>query len=148
MEKKKLSKIVQINAPKQKVWDVLLDDATYRQWTSVFSAGSHAVGGWDEGSKVHFKNGEGRGLVSRVKVHKPAEIITLEHIGLLDKDTEDFESDEVKKWAGSLETYRVSESAGQTQLDIEMDVIPEYEDFMNKTWDKALALVKDLAEKK
>ncbi len=147
MEKKSLKQSVQINAPKQKVWDVLLDDATYRQWTSVFSPGSHAVGGWDEGSKVHFLDGEGRGLVSTVKVHKPAEIITIEHIGVIDKNTEDFESDEAKKWAGSLETYRVSESGGKTQLDVEMDIIPEYEEFMNTTWAKALVLVKELAEK-
>ena len=147
MEKKSINKTIQIEATKQKVWDVLLEDATYRQWTSVFSPGSHAVGGWDEGSKVHFLDGEGRGLVSTVKVHKPAEVISIEHIGVIDKGKEDFESEEAKKWTGSLETYRVSESGGKTKLDIEMDITPEFEEYMNKTWDKALELVKEISEK-
>jgi uncharacterized protein YndB with AHSA1/START domain len=147
MDRKKLKHTIDINASKQKVWDVLLDDETYRQWTSVFSPGSHAEGGWDEGSKVHFKDGEGRGLVSMVRVHKPAETITFEHIGILDKNTEDLESEEVKKWSGSLESYNVQEKDGRTTLNIEMDITPEYEEYMNTTWGKALELVKQLSEK-
>jgi hypothetical protein len=35
------------------------DDSTYRQWTSAFSEGSHAVSDWKEGSKVLFLSPEG-----------------------------------------------------------------------------------------
>ena len=31
-----------IDAPKEKVWDVLWNDETYRQWTTPFSEGSYA----------------------------------------------------------------------------------------------------------
>ena len=30
---------VNINAPKEKVWETLWDDATYRQWTAAFHPG-------------------------------------------------------------------------------------------------------------
>jgi hypothetical protein len=43
-----------INAPRETVWNVLWNDATYRDWTSVFAEGSYAVSDWNEGSKIQF----------------------------------------------------------------------------------------------
>jgi len=34
---------IEINAPKQKVWEVLWNDATYRKWTNVFCEGTYAL---------------------------------------------------------------------------------------------------------
>lgn len=147
MEKKLLKQSIEINAPKQKVWDVMLKDETYRQWTAAFHEGSYAVGNWEEGTKMIFTDGSGSGMVSIIKDHKPADEITIEHIGMLKDNKEDFESDEVKQWAGSLEKYKVTETDGKTMLGIEMDVVPEYEEFMNNAWKKALVLLKDIAEK-
>jgi uncharacterized protein YndB with AHSA1/START domain len=31
---------ITINAPKEEVWRAMLEDATYRQWTSAFEEGS------------------------------------------------------------------------------------------------------------
>jgi len=45
---------IDINATKEKVWDILWNDATYTQWTSIFCEGSHAVSDWKEGSKILF----------------------------------------------------------------------------------------------
>jgi hypothetical protein len=39
-----------INAPKEKVWDALWKDASYRKWTAVFMDGSYAKSDWAEGS--------------------------------------------------------------------------------------------------
>ncbi len=147
MEKKLLKQSIEINAPKQKVWDVMLKDETYRQWTAAFHEGSYAVGNWEEGTKMIFTDGSGSGMVSIIKDHKPADEINIEHIGMLKDNKEDFESDEVKQWAGSLEKYKVTETDGKTMLGIEMDVVPEYEEFMNNAWKKALVLLKDIAEK-
>ena len=33
----KLHFSISIKAPKEKVWDTMLNDVTYRQWTSVFN---------------------------------------------------------------------------------------------------------------
>ena len=50
MERKEFT--IDINAPREKVWDVLWQDDSYRKWTSVFSEGSHAETDWKKGSKV------------------------------------------------------------------------------------------------
>lgn len=147
MEKRSLKQSIEINAPKKKVWETMLNDETYRQWTVAFSPGSCAIGNWEEGTKMHFTDGSGSGMVSVVRSHKPAEEITLEHIGMLNNNKEDLESEEVKKWAGSLEKYKVTETDGKTLLEIEMDVTPDFEEFMNKAWKKALELLKEIAEK-
>lgn len=33
---------IEINASKEKVWDVLWNEETYKQWTSVFCEGAYA----------------------------------------------------------------------------------------------------------
>ena len=51
---KKLQFSIEINAPKEKVWDTLWQDENYRKWTSVFIEGSFAESDWKEGGKIHF----------------------------------------------------------------------------------------------
>ena len=41
-----------IDAPPEKVWNVLWNDASYPQWTSAFAEGSKVETDWKEGSKV------------------------------------------------------------------------------------------------
>ncbi len=53
-----------INAPREKVWQVLWNDATYREWTAAFQEGSYAETDWKKGSKVLFWMGNGSGMVS------------------------------------------------------------------------------------
>ena len=53
MEKQRFK--IAISAKPEKVWDVLWNDQTYREWTSVFSDGSHAETDWKKGSKVLFR---------------------------------------------------------------------------------------------
>ena len=51
---KKLHCSIEINAPVKKVWDTMLEDATYRQWTGAFNPGSFYKGSWEKGSKILF----------------------------------------------------------------------------------------------
>ena len=59
---KKVSFSTSINAPKNKVWDILWYDETYRKWTSVFMEGSSAQSDWNEGSRIYFTDGKGSGM--------------------------------------------------------------------------------------
>jgi uncharacterized protein YndB with AHSA1/START domain len=72
MEKMNFS--IDINAPREKVWKTLWEDASYRKWTRVFIEGSHAVTDWQEGSKVLFLDGKGEGMVSKVQTNRPNEL--------------------------------------------------------------------------
>jgi len=144
---KQLNFSIRIKAPKANVWSTLLEDSNYRQWTNVFSEGSHAVGDWSEGSKILFLGGDGQGgMSSMIAKHIPNEFISIQHLGMVTNGVEDFDSPETKKWSGALENYTVVETDGITELRIELDTVTEYESYFQETWPKALQIVKELAE--
>ena len=142
----KLNFSIKIKAPKERVWSVLLDDETYRSWTSVFSPGSHAVTDWKEGSKALFLDGKGQGMVSEIAENKPNEYLSIKHLGIVKDGVEELDSDAVKGWAGALENYTLKESGGTTELKIEMDSDDEFKEYFLKTWPSALEKVKELSE--
>ena len=137
-----------INAPKEKVWRVLWDDASYRQWTSPFAEGSYAVtDNWKQGSEVKFLGPSGEGMISRVAENRPNEYMSFEHLGMIMNGTEDRTSEKAKEFAGAKENYTLKESSGVTELAIDMDIAEEYKDMFMGMWPKALDKVKELAEK-
>lgn len=144
MEKQEFK--VLINAPKEKVWNLLWDDSSYRAWTSVFSEGSRAETDWKKGSKVLFHDGNNQGMVATIAENIPNEYMSIKHLGVFKDGIEDTESEAVKGWAGALENYTLKQVDGQTELKIDMDVTEEYKDYFMNTWPKALEKVKELAE--
>ncbi len=146
MEKKEFK--ITINAPKEKVWKVLWDDASYRAWTKVFAEGSYAVtDNWKEGSKVLFLSADGGGMVSKVAANRPNEFMSFEHLGEVKDGVEDVSSEKVKQWAGALENYTLKDARGATELVVEMDMTDEYKDYFMQTMPKAMEQIKSLSEK-
>lgn len=148
----KLNFSIVINSPIEIVWNTMLEDKTYREWTEAFSPGSHYVGNWDKGSKILFlgpnENGTMGGMVSRIKENRKHEYISIEHLGMVQDGKEDTASDEVKQWAGSLENYTFKNLNGKTELLIDMDINDDFKDMFNDMWPIALQKLKALAEKK
>lgn len=145
MEKMKFN--ISINAPKEKVWDILWSDASYRKWTSAFMEGSHAVtDNWKEGSKVLFIGPNGNGMVSTVAANKPNEFMSFKHLGEVKDGVEDTTSDKVKGWAGVMENYTLKGTNGKTELQVEMDISEDFKDYFVRTWPIALDKVKEAAE--
>jgi hypothetical protein len=147
----KLNFSIVIKASKEKVWNTMLDDKTYRQWTEAFSPGSHFVGSWNKGSKMLFlgpdQEGKLGGMVSRIKENKKHEYLSIEHLGLVQDGKEDTTSDAVKQWAGALENYTFKDLNDKTELLIDMDINDEYKEMFEGMWPVALQKLKDLAEK-
>ena len=139
-----------INAPKEKVWELLWDDSGYRAWTTAFIEGSHAkTDNWKEGTKVLFLDPKGSGMVSMVAANKPNEFMSFKHLGEVKDGVEDTTSEKVTAWAGALENYTLKEDEGKTELLIEMSsagISDEFKDYFTKTWPVALDNVKQLAE--
>jgi uncharacterized protein YndB with AHSA1/START domain len=126
----KINFSIDINAPKEKVWNVLWNDDSYRKWTSPFAEGSYAkTDNWKEGSKVLFlgPGGDG-GMVSKVATNKKNEFMSFEHLGVVKDGIEDTESDSVKGWAGARENYRLTDNNGKTKLAVDMDSTDEFKD--------------------
>lgn len=137
-----------INAPREKVWDVLWNDDSYRKWTSVFTEGSYAkTDNWKEGSKVLFLSPGGDGMVSKVASNKKNAFMSFEHLGVVKNGVEDTESESVKGWAGARENYTLTEEGGKTELMVDMESTDEFKDYFIKTFPVALEKVKELAEK-
>jgi len=144
MEKLQFS--IDIAAPRQKVWDVLWDDATYRKWTSVFTEGSHAETDWQEGSKVLFLDGKGAGMYSRIDRRVEPELMSIRHLGEIRDGVEQSKDDQAEDWEDATENYLLREHNGGTQLQVELDGADEYKDYFNDIFPKALAAIKALAE--
>jgi uncharacterized protein YndB with AHSA1/START domain len=135
-----------INAPREKVWDVLWGEISYPQWTAPFSEGSKVDTNWEKGSKVLFLDSSNRGMVARVADKVPNEFMSFQHLGEIDNGVEDLTSDKVKTWAGAYENYTLTNVNGKTELLVEMDLADDYKDYFIKTWPIALDKVKELAE--
>jgi len=144
MEKQEF-KIV-IEAPQDKVWNVLWNDSTYREWTSVFSPGSHAETDWKKGSRVLFLDGKGDGMVSRIAENIPNSYMSIEHLGTMKKGTKEVDDKESQSWSGAKENYTLKPVNGKTELKVDMDVTEEFKDYFQNTWPKALDKLKHLAE--
>jgi Activator of Hsp90 ATPase homolog 1-like protein len=147
----KLRQTIFINAPRERVWDVMLADQTYRDWTSAFHPGSYYRGDWSEGSKILFlgpnpEGGEG-GMVSRIKENRLHEFISIEHLGIFHNGVEDTESAEAKQWGGAaFENYSFTDKDGGTELGIEMDIDSKEKENFEAKWQDALTRLKEIAE--
>jgi len=148
---KKVHFSIFINAPIEHVWNTMLDDATYRIWTSVFHEGSYYKGDWNEGSKILFlgpnDDGTEGGMVSRIAENRLHKFVSIEHQGVVANGVEDTTSNEAKKWAPAFENYTFAEKDDGTELSIDVDVLPEYEEMMTGMWPNALEKLKEISEK-
>jgi len=142
-----IEKEVAINAPKEKVWEVLTKDENTRDWYAAFSAGSHAQTDWQEGSKAIFTDHSGCGLIARIIENKPAERLAMQFEGVLTDSREDYDSPAAQAMKGGKEIYRLAGENGTTHLHVWADMDEKYVDMMSVAWDAALVRLKSLAEK-
>lgn len=137
-----------INAPREKVWDIMLGKETYNQWAKAFDPGSQYVGSFDEGSEIQFVGEDSQmGMASRIKENRKPEFISIEHIGIVSGGVVDTTSEDAKKWSPSFENYTFKEVEGGTELSVSIDVMPEYKEMFEQMWPGALELLKELSEK-
>lgn len=141
-----IKKTIAVNAPKEKVWEVLLNDKFTRIWYAEFMEGSKAETDWKVGSKAKFTDGKGEGIVGTVIENIPNKIISIEYQGIVTAGKEDYHSEIAQAVKGTRETYQLSEKDGATQILIEVDMGESYYEMMSQAWDKALKKIKLLAE--
>lgn len=143
----KISMSERIHAAPKTVWDTMLGDATYRDWTSAFAEGSYFEGSWEQGKEIRFLSPQGGGMAAVIAECRPYEFISIKHVGVVKEGGEvDTESEAVKKWAPAFENYRLVQVDGGTEVQVEMDVTPDFEGCMKETWPKALARLRALCE--
>ena len=141
---KEMKFTVEINASREKVWDTLWQDKTFRQWASVIDPGTYMVGELKEGSKVQFISlSSGYGVTSLVEKLTPGEFLLLRHHA----DTqEEGKRERENEWTGGKDSYSLIEKDNLTTLTVVFDVPSELEEEFNSSYPKALKQVKVLAE--
>lgn len=148
---KKIQFSTVINAPREKVWHALLDDAPYREWTKVFNpSGSYYEGEWKEGSDMNFygpeEDGSVSGMVAKIRTVRPNEFVSIEHMGMVTKGQKKMWTEE-ERGTGFFENYTLNEKDGGTELIIDLNVEDEFEDMFKDMWPKALKTLKEIAER-
>ena len=143
---KKMQFSIEINATKQRVWDTLWQDETFREWASIIDPQTYMVGDLKEGHEIQFiSSASGYGLTSLVEKLVAGEFLLLRHRA----DTqEDGKREREKEWTGGEEIYSLEKKDGTTTLTVAFDVPPELEAEFKVTYPKALERVKVLAERK
>ncbi len=144
MQKMKFS--IEIAASKEKVWNTLWDDKTFRDWGNIIDEGQYKVGEMKEGNEVQFISSvSGYGVTSLIEKLTPNEFVLFRQMA----DTkESGEQEREKEWTGGTESYELAEKNGITNLTVKIDVPPGQEETFKVRFPKALERVKVLAEKK
>jgi uncharacterized protein YndB with AHSA1/START domain len=137
---------IEINATKEKVWDTLWQDETFREWASIIDPETYMVGDLKEGNEVQFiSSASGYGVTSLVEKLVAGEFLLLRHRA----DTqEDGKREREKEWTGGEESYSLAEKHGTTTLTVTFGVPPELEEYFKVNYPKALKRVQVLAERK
>ncbi len=143
---------IEINASKEKVWKVLWDDQTLRDWAGIIDEGTYMTGNLQEGNEVNFignsEGGVSYGVTSRVEKLIPNKYILLTRIAdiKIDKDGKIEKRD--KQWAGGTESYELEESNDKVTLSVTQDVPAELVEYFETKYPQVLQRVKVLAETK
>ena len=135
-----------ILAPVAQVWALMLDREGYEHWTAAFCEGSTFVGSWDEGQAMRFLAPNGDGMVAEIAQNRRHEFVSIRHLGEIVAGVEDTRSDKVRAWAPAYENFAFRPAPGGTEVVVSVDVVPEFETYMNETYPKALARLKALCE--
>jgi Activator of Hsp90 ATPase homolog 1-like protein len=145
MTLKPINKQITIKATPSKIWEVLLSKQTYIQWTKVFTEGSDyiAKNNFEVGSKVIFHNGTGNGMVSTVSINELNHKIQFTFTG----EFKDGVENSMGSFDGTTETYTLTQNGEEVLLNVETSMTDEWYDSMDKAWDQAIVIIKELSEK-
>jgi hypothetical protein len=143
---KKIQFSIEIHSTKERVWDTLWQDETFRQWASIIDPETYMVGDLKEGNEIQFiSSASGYGVTSLVEKLIANEFLLLRHRA----DTkEGGKRERENQWTGGEESYSLAEKDGITTLTVAFDIPPELEEEFNVSYPKALEQVKVLAERK
>ncbi len=141
---KELEFSIEINAPKEKVWATLWEDATFRDWASIIDEGTFMKGEMKQGNEIEFISAvNGYGVTDLIEKLNPNKFVLFRHSA----DTkESGQQQREKEWIGGKESYSLTENEGATTLVVKTDVPQEQEETFRIRLPKALERIKALVE--
>ncbi len=85
-------------------------------------------------------------MTSMIAENRTHDFISIKHLGYVKGGVDDTESEDVRSWTPAFENYTFRDVAGGTQIDVDADVAPEFEQFMLEAYPEALAKLKAVCE--
>ncbi|SNY44483.1 hypothetical protein SAMN06297280_0741 [Arsukibacterium tuosuense] len=143
---KQINFSIVINAPIELVWQRMFDDTGFRIWTAAFCEGSYYEGKWQQGEPIRFLSPSGDGMVATIAELEPLKFVSIKHLGFVVAGKDDFSSEQVSSWAPAFENYYFKTVPEGTELKIEQEIDPSYDEFMSSRWPVALQKLKALCE--
>lgn len=135
----KLTYEVTISAPALRVWRVLTEPETYKQWVKAFSPDSYFDGEWKQGASVKFLDPNMGGTKAILDVLLPEKRIRARHVSLISKEGEESTSGEMAdKWIGTTEDYSLTEDEKVTTLSVVIETHSDFVDMFDSSWPEAL----------
>jgi uncharacterized protein YndB with AHSA1/START domain len=139
---KTLHYFITIHAPRQVVWDIMLQPDTYQRWTAGFCEGSRYEGSWEKGASILFLGPNGEGMKSVIAENRPLEHLSIRHLSCFTKEKDDPFSEP------AFENYTFREVDDGTELLVDMDCFEQYEAMFEEMWPRSLELLKALCEER
>lgn len=135
---------IEMNATKERVWSILWEDQSFRDWANIIDEGTFLKGDMVEGQEIEFQSSvNGYGVTSLIEKLVTNEFVLFRHHA----DTkESGQQEREKEWTGGTESYKLSEKNGVTTLTIKTEVPVELVELFNDRLPKALERIKLLAE--
>ncbi len=149
--RKEIRKSIEIDASREKIWDAITSDESFRDWCSAFCDGSYFVGDWSEGSKMRFlgpspEDGQEGGMISEVVEHKPGHVLRLKAVGEISNGEEKYSGGSFPEWLGSPEEYSLIGDAAPYELQIYAETPENMHEFFNSAWDQSVNRIKEISE--
>lgn len=134
-------KSIEINASSATVWDVLVKPEHLKKWAAAFDPGTTAETTWEQGTTVIWRDGQGTvGAKGRIEEHSVGSVLLVRY-------WDDVDADDNSPLGEYFEKYEVVESGGKAKLTVEYgDMGAEFKAMHDGMWDKALAIIKNVAE--
>lgn len=137
-----------IEAPKEKIWNVLWSKETFSNWRKYFYEENYFFTDWKVGGKTYFLVSKGNGKSSSITHLNAPDEVTFNHLGYLREGIEDINSKAVKEWSGAPERFvLIPLDDGKIRLQIELKDFENKKEILDKTIPQGLQLIKQEAEK-
>lgn len=140
VETDSFTKSIRIRASLKDIWDIVLHPD--HQWGLAFGDGTITETDWKEGSSIIWRDAENNiGANGIVEVHQPEEYLQLHYYDDLEPKPEATLGDYYEK-------FRLVSGEKENVLSVEIGKIAKSDTPMfEEMWDKAINIIKELAEK-
>lgn len=142
VEKGTLKKQITIKAPAEKVWNTLTNIELVKQWATAFFQGTYVETDWKIGSPVVWKTHGTVGASGVVVINTPHSLLKVDYY-------DDVNARPPSGTPGDYaETFILQPADGKTALTIYSGLLTvKHTKEHSPMWDKALELLKEIAEK-